>query len=149
MYYLSSSQRWSIWCKQVSSTGRPMKMLVLISDTAWRSAALSLSRMSLEMQYYFAFFHYHSWGKQSSGSTRTRRRILCGHYVQPISWQSSSHWQDQCSLSEDIELLATTWWDSPKSFGALSRFHTWVSSSWDGELASHVDILSWAQQQHS
>jgi len=41
--------------------------------------ALSLSRMSLEMLYYFAFSHSHSWGKRSSGSTSTRRRILRGH----------------------------------------------------------------------
>jgi hypothetical protein len=33
-----------------------MKMLVLISNTSWRTAALSPSRMSIEMPYYFTSF---------------------------------------------------------------------------------------------
>jgi hypothetical protein len=41
--------------------GRHMKMLVLISNTFWRFAALSPSRMFPEMPYYFAFSHSHSW----------------------------------------------------------------------------------------
>jgi hypothetical protein len=34
----------------------------------WRFAALSPSRMSPEMPYYFASFHSHSWGERSSGT---------------------------------------------------------------------------------
>jgi hypothetical protein len=57
---------------------------VLISNTSWRSAALSPSRMSPEMPYYFASFHSRSWEERSSGSMQIRKRILHGHSVPPI-----------------------------------------------------------------
>ena len=31
--------------------------------------------------------------------------------------------------------------------GALSRLYIRMSSSWDGELATHVDVLPWVDQQ--
>jgi len=43
--------------------GKAHEELVLISNTFWRFVALSLSRTSPEMLYYFTFSHSHSWGK--------------------------------------------------------------------------------------
>jgi hypothetical protein len=64
---------WSTWCKPASFVERHMKMLVHISNTFWRSIALSLSRKYPRMPFYSAFSHSHSWGRQSSGSMPTKR----------------------------------------------------------------------------
>jgi hypothetical protein len=43
--------------------GKHMKMQVLISNTSWRSAALSPSKELLETSYYFTSSHTHLWGR--------------------------------------------------------------------------------------
>jgi hypothetical protein len=58
--------------------GRHMKMRVPISNTFWRSAALSPSRELPETPYYFASSHSHSWGWQNNGSTPIKIEILHG-----------------------------------------------------------------------
>ena len=44
--------------------------------------------------------------------------------------------------------LATTWWICPWGLGTLSKLHIRISPSWDGELATHVDVLIWVDQQY-
>jgi len=127
----SSSQRSSTWCKQASSARRPMKMLVLISNTSWRSVAHSLSRIS-QRCYITSPFPILTVGESKSVVLRQQgEEYHVGTMFHQFQGEVLSHKQDQHSAWEDIEFSATTWWDSPRSLGALSRLHTQVSSSWD------------------
>jgi len=58
---LSSSLLWSTWYKLVSSVERHTRMQAPNSNTFWRYAAPSRSKMYQPMPYYSASFHSHLW----------------------------------------------------------------------------------------
>jgi hypothetical protein len=58
---VSSNLNWlsSTWCSKARSVAMPRRMLMLIFNTSWRSAAHSLSEGRLRMRYVFTSFHFH------------------------------------------------------------------------------------------
>ena len=100
------------------------------------------------MPYYFASFHSHSWRRLSNGSTPTKIEILHGITAHCLPSKVLSHRQDQCSTLENFKFLAVARRIYPWGMGTLPRLHIRMSSSWDGKLATHADILPRVDQQY-
>ena len=69
-----SRSRWVSlrWCRPALSVARTTRMLALISNNSWSSAALLLSREHLRMRFGSDYFYSLFWGEQSSGSILTK-----------------------------------------------------------------------------
>ena len=130
---ISRSRRVSLrWCRPALSVARTTRMLALISNNSWSSAALLLSRVYRKMQSGSVCFRFLSWGERSNGFMLTRLLWILGTNVPRRSSRSSSRRAKPMLFVVGFRTSSRHQMSQFRKLGEASGVHSGVSAPWNG-----------------